>query len=272
MESEETNRPLSPQPEPKSSSAHLRQGFFYQTLVIIGAAFLLATLFTAWTPGKVREQPSGSPASALFATLPSAPGSPTLTPRNKPLIGIVAGHWQNDSGAVCSDGLQEVDINLKIASMVQKLLVDQGYDVDLLAEFDNRLNGYAANALVSIHADSCDFINNQATGFKVAAAMATKYPEQAARLTACLRSRYGQITGLSLHSTSVTGDMTDYHAFNEIDSNTPAAIIETGFLNLDRQFLTQKPELAAQGIANGVVCYLKNESITLPSPSASQTP
>jgi len=43
-----------------------------------------------------------------------------------------------------------------------------------------------------------------------------------------------------------------------------AVIIETGFLNLDRQFLTQTPELAAQGIAEGVVCFINNESITSP--------
>ena len=49
--------------------------------------------------------------------------------------------------------------------------------------------------------------------------------------------------------------MTEYHTFSEIDPTTPAAIIEIGFLNLDRQFLTETPELAAQGIVSGIECF-----------------
>jgi N-acetylmuramoyl-L-alanine amidase len=141
------------------------------------------------------------------------------------------------------------------------------------------LTDYQAAALVSIHNDSCDFVNNQATGFKVASAMATRHPERAARLTSCLRARYGAATGLPLHSTSVTLDMTSYHAFGEINENTPASIIETGFLNLDRQILTEQPERVAQGVAQGILCYLRNEPIVGPtvipptlSPAQSPTP
>ncbi|MCU0488827.1 MAG: N-acetylmuramoyl-L-alanine amidase [Anaerolineales bacterium] len=229
---------------------------------VIGAAFLLATLFTAWTPGESTTIPNWQ----ISQVLPVPTQLPTLiatpTAHNRPLIGIVSGHWGNDSGSVCPDGLTEAEINQTIATLVQKQLNEVGYDVDLLKEFDPRLTGYKALALISIHADSCDYINEQATGYKVAAALASPNPEQATRLTACLRSRYAQATGLSLHSTSVTGDMTNYHAFNEIDPETTAAIIETGFLNLDRQFLTEQPQVAAQGIVNGILCFLNNENIT----------
>lgn len=249
-----------------------------QLLVVFGAGIVLATLFTLWTPGQFQTPNSAAP--ALLTRLPRAtlaaantPGGPTDTPRAHLLVGVVAGHWKNDSGSVCADGLKEVDVNLNIASLVQKMLVERGFDVDLLGEFDSRLAGYKAAALISIHNDSCDYINNQATGFKVASAMATKHPERAARLTACMRNRYSQDTGMALHSTSVTPDMTSYHAFAEIDENTPAAIIETGFLNLDRQLLTQKPEVVAQGIVDGVMCFIKNESITPPiTPTANPTP
>ncbi len=70
-----------------------------------------------------------------------------------------------------------------------------------------------------------------------------------------------QITGLSYHYNTVTVDMTDYHAFSEINSDTTAAIIETGFLNLDRELLTKRPEMAAQGVASGILCFLRNEDI-----------
>lgn len=232
--------------------------------LVFGVALIMATLFTAWTPnetrldGEIRQIQTPMPATQLS-------GSPIPTPQGAMVVGIVAGHWKNDSGAVCNDGTTEVDINLKIASLVQKSLVELGYVVDLLAEFDDRLTGYQATALISIHADSCEYVNDQATGYKVAAAYATLHPERAGRLTACLRNRYANATQLPLHSTSVTRDMTRYHAFSEIDENTPAAIIETGFMNLDYQILTQTPELPAQGIVDGIICYLTNQSVPAPT-------
>ncbi len=244
----------------KNSPSLVKRSVFSLQMVV-GAALLLATLFTAWTPGESTTITNWqiSPVIPLPTQAPTLIATPTT--HNRPLVGIVSGHWGNDSGSVCPDGLTEAEINQTIATLVQKQLVEVGYDVDLLKEFDPRLSGYKALALVSIHADSCDYINEQATGYKVAAALASPNPEQATRLTACLRARYAQATGLSLHSTSVTGDMTNYHAFNEIDPETTAAIIETGFLNLDRQFLTEQPQVAAQGIANGILCFLNNESI-----------
>ena len=182
----------------------------------------------------------------------------------------MAGHWKNDFGAVCGDGFKEVDLNLKIASQVQKILSDAGYQVELLHEFDPRLTGYQAAALVSIHNDLCEFVNNEATGFKVASAFATRHPERPARLTACLRARYAAATGLPLHSTSVTPDMSSYHAFDEIDEATPATIIETGFMNLDRAILTQQTDKVSQGVAAGILCYMRNESIS-PTPNSPPT-
>jgi N-acetylmuramoyl-L-alanine amidase len=50
--------------------------------------------------------------------------------------------------------------------------------------------------------------------------------------------------------------MTSYHGFYEIAAETPAAIIEIGFLHLDRLTLTQRPDLVAQGIVDGIICFL----------------
>jgi len=61
--------------------------------------------------------------------------------------------------------------------------------------------------------------------------------------------------------------MTSYHAFDEIHTETTAAIIETGFLNLDRQILTENPDLIAQGIVDGLICYIRNENVTIPTPA-----
>jgi len=265
--------PIAPPPPPSQVASRRNRGTLYHLEVVIAVALIIATLFTAWTPASLRNSNTAQGVGGNSAVQPpSQPqsqlaGGVTPTPRARPLVGLVAGHWGNDSGAVCADGLQETQVNQNIATLVQKYLVEKGLDVEVLHEFDPMLQGYQASALVSIHADSCDFINNQATGFKVAAALANPHPERAARLTACLRSRYGQITGLPLHSTSVTSDMTSYHAFGEIDENTTAAIIETGFLNLDHQFLTQHADLAAKGIAEGILCYIHNEDISIQATS-----
>ncbi len=230
---------------------------------IFSLAFVLATLFTLWTPANLFSNQLLEKMMSVFqGPAPVGTVYPTLTLAPRPRIGIVSGHMGNDSGAVCPDGLTEKDVNYKIASQVQKLLKDDGYEVDLLEEFDNRLTAYTALALVSIHNDSCNFINNDATGFKVAPSQSSPYPEKAERLAACLIDRYAIQTGLKFHASSITPDMTRYHAFEEINGSTPAVIIETGFLNLDRDILVNQTDKVAQGVRNGILCYIRNEPIS----------
>jgi N-acetylmuramoyl-L-alanine amidase len=76
-------------------------------------------------------------------------------------------------------------------------------------------------------------------------------------VVACLNREYALQTGLPQHPSSITDNMTDYHAFNQIDPHTPGAIIETGFLLDDRLLLEQKPKVVARGIAAGIMCFLE---------------
>lgn len=250
-----------------SSPGDPNRSIFYQLQLVIIVAFILATLFTAWTPASLLPgNLSERFAAALAFSATETAVYPTPTPRPRPLIGIVVGHWDDntkDPGAVCDDGLTELEVNQSIAARVKQVLVDEGYDVDLLREFDAKLQGYQALALVSIHADSCQFINDEASGFKVAAALSNLYPERASRLTACIQDRYANATNLMLHANTITNDMSSYHAFDEIDSNTNAVIIETGFLNLDRQILTKNQDQVAKGISDGILCYIRNEDISI---------
>jgi len=256
--------------EPFQKPAKVKTFTFWRGLqTALGAAFVVATLFTLWTPGSMIES---SLEARMAAALDSASqtGSSledtTLNPTEavqSNRIGIVAGHYGSDSGAVCSNGLTEVEMNLKIATLVQKTLSDLGYQVDLLEEFDSKLNGYRGAMLLSIHLDSCEYINDQATGFKVAAALSTQDVAASQRLTACLSERYGEITGLPYHAGSVTDDMTYYHAFAEIDPATAAAIVEAGFLNRDYIFITEETDRIAEGIVAGILCYLNNEPIKI---------
>lgn len=278
-----------PQPSPSlpASRIVIRFGVMFGALgTVFLTAIVLATIFTWWTPTSFLPPESAEQLAVALATravltpaqvapIPSI--VPTEGPSNR--IGIVSGHrgihpqsGQPDPGAICPDGLTEAQVNEAVAVRVVELLRTEGYQVDLLDEFDERLAGYRALALISIHADSCDYINEFATGFKVASFTESSVPEADARLVGCLVTRYAESTGLTFHP-SVTYDMTQYHTFREVAPGTPGAIIEIGFLNLDRELLTTHPDVVASGIARGVLCYLREESLEgTPAPTPTRIP
>ncbi len=208
-----------------------------------------------------------TPRATIHSTLTPVPTG-TSVPR-VPRIGVVAGHWWLDEagkqsldvGAVCDEGtsyqLTELEVNLELAQRIVFELSRAGYQADLLQEWDERLYGYQADVLLSIHADAC--LYPEASGFKVARVADSHVPEVEDRLVACIVTSYSARTGLVFHKDSITHDMTQYHTFYEIDPNTPAAIIEVGFMLADRELLTQRPDLVAQGIIDGILCFLEGE-------------
>lgn len=231
-------------------------------LNVLLAAILSATLFTALPATGIGL--NSSPFQSLTGSGESASAA---TPQVSLHVGLVVGHWGHgdDVGAVCSEslgGYKEVDLNYTIADLTRQYLEAEGVQVDMLKEFDPHLDGYISNALVSVHADTCEYIPELGTGFKIAEAADNKRPEQAARLMACLKNRYAEATGLR-YDHRITDDMTSYHAFGEVDPNTPAVIIETGYMNQDRDLLTQNPALVARGITAGIMCFLNREVIDL---------
>lgn len=167
-------------------------------------------------------------------------------------IAIVSGHMGYDSGALCENGLAEVDVNKEIVQEVAALLREAGAKVDVLAEYDSRLEGLLADVFVSVHADSC--VN--ASGFKVARWAESPVPERDDRLVRCLTQHYAALTGLPFDRLRITTDMTEYHAFRRLAADTPAAIIEVGYIGGDRELLLQKTQVVALGIAEGVGCFL----------------
>jgi N-acetylmuramoyl-L-alanine amidase len=242
-------------------------------LLIILLAALALVVFAArqkgWlgsatvTPSPTDTMPTARPTPPPPTRPPTpgptiTPGGPTLSPTPKPKrVGILAGHYgpENDPGAVCPDGLREVDINLAVAQRVVSILQDRGYEVDLLEEYDDRLNGYQAEAFLSIHADACDI--PEASGFKVARVSFSAIPEIEDVLVECLYREYQRITGLPRHDYSITPDMHGYHAFLRIDPQTPGAIIEMGFMAADRDMLVNRPDTLAAGIVAGLLCFLE---------------
>lgn len=197
-----------------------------------------------WAP--IYKNVDGPPASQRLVQSPG----PTL-------IGIIAGHRGNDDGASCPDGLTEASVNANIAEQVKAVLQQNGLAVELLDEFDSKLDNYAATALISIHADSCTYVNDLATGFKIAGS----YYTDSSALTVCLEQEYAASTQLPYHANTITPDMTDYHAFREIAPNTQAAIIEIGFMYLDRELLTTNTSPVVNGISDGIRCFLETTTV-----------
>ena len=206
---------------------------------------------------------SDSLSAPIYKEVPAQPVVQRFRQSPGPLhIALIAGHVEHDSGAVCADGLTEAQVNLAIAEKVAVHLRARGVRTDILTEFDPRLDNYSGTALISLHADSCDYINELATGFKLSPSWVT----DSTQLYNCVESAYAAATSLPFHANTITEDMTDYHAFRKIAPGVPAIILETGFMNLDRELLTTQSDIPARGIADGIFCFLESQNIQVSAP------
>lgn len=243
-------------------------GFIRTALVVLISAVLASTIFTYFTDPSFLGQrvTSGLQVANATGQAPAAPTEAASTPNWLKLVGIVSGHRgpENDPGAVCPDGLTEAEINFNVAQRVVNNLRELGYQVDLLDEFDPRLNDYQAAALVSIHANTCQDFGEVVSGYLVAKAAARPEGGLDEVLAECVALYYEQAVSLERRF-SLTVDMTNYHTFREIHPLTPAAIIELGFMLHDRELLTNQPDLMAMGITNGILCFLEPERQGLPT-------
>jgi N-acetylmuramoyl-L-alanine amidase len=228
--------------------------------LMAGIVALLAALWFAVTgpphPAQVIAR-APAPLQTLIPTIIPLP-TPTPTPL-PPLVALVAGHsGGTDPGALCPDGLREVDITTDVAARAKTLLEARGYRVDILAEFDTRLNAikrdYSPNAFLAIHADSCIY---NVSGYKVARAANSASPQEDDRLVRCVSSSYAAASQLPFHEDSITTAMTLYHGFMKINPQSPAAILELGFLGSDKAILKNNRDQLALGIADGITRFLQ---------------
>jgi N-acetylmuramoyl-L-alanine amidase len=248
-----------------SATRFLRRNLPLVIFLILAGVTMLSVFFF-FNPG---SEPSNLIAfeSEIDTSLidPDAPVAPIVKPVNpQPVvqrlvqspppqkIGLIAGHRGSDSGTECQDGLTEVQVTSDLAERVADRLRKLDIETETLDEFDVRLNQYSATALISIHIDSCDYINEIATGFKIAGSPNT----DSSGLTICMQQAYGDATQLPYHPNSITPHMSEYHVFNKISTVTPALIIEVGFLNLDREILTTQSDVVVNGLVDGIVCFL----------------
>lgn len=216
--------------------------------------------------------------SFWFANSAHEEGTPQKTNSNpflkveekKIKVGLQAGHWKNSElpdelenlrlygGGGEFQGKFEWKINLSVAEKAAEILKKSGIEVDILPA--TVPNDYKADLFVSIHCDGNDVTS--VSGYKVAASNFDK-SEQAEKLSESIYDEYGKITKLKTEP-NITKDMTEYYVFNyinfhhSINPETPGVIVEMGFLTntKDQQIIVYNQDLAAKGIAEGILKYL----------------
>lgn len=121
------------------------------------------------------------------------------------------------------------------------------------------------DAFVAIHADGSTDTNK--SGFK-AANPRRDFTGKTSNLLAFIEGYYEDATGFE-KDPNITRNMTGYYAFawwrydHAIHPITPAVILETGFLTShhDYKIITARPELAALGLADGILKYLETQRL-----------
>lgn len=247
-------------------------GFFGAIFVVVVSTALVATLLMFFinpefvNPAVVRglQAESDGAAAGVAEGLPTPEGTPHFLRR----IGIISGHrgkgatGGRDPGAICEDEfgnpfLTEDEINFAVATRVVSRLESMNFAAEMLDEYDPRLNDYRADALVSIHANTCYDFGEYVSGFIVAISEARPEIGVDAFLRECIGENFGAQVPLP-RSFNITEDMTQYHAWRKIHPLTPGTILEMGYMLADQAVLTEDPDILARAVVDGILCFIEN--------------
>lgn len=202
------------------------------------------------------------------------PQLPSWNPPGVKRVGLQAGHWLFDEApdeleelrtnpGASGGGWAEWEVNLQIAERTAEILRAEGVEVDILPT--TVPVRYRAHAFVTIHADGD--VTGGLNGFKVVRPLFSATPDVDDRLVGALNTDYERVTGLPRRDEQISRRMTGYYAFNArryqhaVAPGVPQAIVEAGFMTSasDRRLLIGNPDLAAQGIARGILRFLEAE-------------
>jgi N-acetylmuramoyl-L-alanine amidase len=220
---------------------------------VLSLAIVMATLLTLWNPRKFLGTPNLSALIRAESEQKSLTAEDTDTTDH---IGLLAGHWLDNPGEVCLDGLIEADVNKDITNRTAQNLREQGYQVDVFPEYDIALLNYQSAAFVAIYAGSCEESPLPPSGFKVATSLTAQNPDSVNALAICLSESYGEAINIPFTYEILNPDHPSYHIFRDIHSQTPAVMIETGSLKTDRTILINQADRVAEAIAAGILCFL----------------
>lgn len=249
--------------------------------LVLGILFLVVIGYFAWQSASSRTL-SVSDTEPVFDAVEEVNGTQeALHPRLQGLedwerppgpfkVALQAGHWKaveapdeqeqlrKNTGAQ-GGGMSEWEVNVAIAEAARDILEAKGVVVEILPT--TIPPNYWADVFVAIHADGN--LDHSIRGFK-AAAPRRDYSGNSPVLTKMLEDSYGSVSGIP-RDPQVTRNMRGYYAFNwrrydhSLHPLTAASIIETGFLTniSDRRIIVDQPRLAAQGIADGILRFIK---------------
>ncbi len=195
-------------------------------------------------------------------------------PEGPAKVALQVGHWKNDdfpeelarlrnNDGASGGGKSEWEVNLAIAEEVKKLLEPVGIEVEILpATVPPK---YWADVFVAIHADGN--VDSSVRGYKFAGPW-RDFSKKSEELVEILNESYEEVTGF-VRDPNISRNMRGYYAFSwwrfehAIHPMTIAVIAETGFLSnyYDRLVIVDQPELAARGIAEGLVKFLEREEL-----------
>lgn len=189
-------------------------------------------------------------------------------------VALQVGHWKTDevpdelyrlrgNTGASGGGKSEWEVNYAIAEATKELLETQNIAVELLPA--TVPPQYYADAFVSIHADGSE--DPAKSGYKLATSRRDA-SGKAGKLLSYIEDTYGYATNLEIDP-NVTRNMRGYYAFSwrryehATHPMTPAVILETGFLSSasDRRLIVNNPDRAAEGLANGILEFLKSENL-----------
>ena len=224
-----------------------------------------ATAAPTATPEPAPAGPAPSPA------VPAAPQGPEAgkTTRGAPArpavgsfrIGLQVGHWRNweapapfnNNSGSSGGGKTEAEVNLAMAQATAALLRERGYIVDVLPTWFTA--GYRADAFVAIH---CDGGVSSKRGFFADRPASSATAARDARLVQLINEEHAAATGIP-YVYRGTANTRYYYGFTRLQSQTPRAIVETGFLTNaeDRAVLIDQPQVVAEGLARALTRFLE---------------
>ena len=232
--------------------------FFKAFFTIVFTALITATILITFSPGaEYIDQfvPTAEPAQS------GASGS-QADPQK--IIGILPGHYGYDTGFQCGgeyNFVKEEDVNLRLGVIVRDYLEKNGYVVDFLHEFDPALTDYTGLALVSIHMNRCDTTDKKISGFTITTGGQNTYPSESKRLNDCLTYHYAQNSGLDFLGENYNPGEENLYSFDTVNNYTTISVIHAGYLGNDYRTISEKTQSLAKGIADGIICYVENDSV-----------
>jgi hypothetical protein len=199
------------------------------------------------------------------------PSTPVWNPPGPKRVGLQAGHYRFDEAppellslrrnpGAPGGGRVEWQVTIDLAERAAELLRASGVEVDVLpTTIPIR---YRAHAFLAIHVDGDE--TGRLRGYKIARPNFSSIPETDDAFAQTVYEEYGRATALPDNSEYITGRMRNYYAFNArryqhaVAPGVPQAILETGFMSnaADRDFLFNRPDVAAQGIADALLRFL----------------